>query len=171
MTIPTWLGPIRQSAFLVNDLADGAMEWANTQGIGPFFAYTVSFDETTYRDSTVAMRAGMALAQSGTQQIELIEPDLSVDSVYKEFLDGGGTGLHHVCYWADIDRAVAHFESLGCTLVQHGVTSTGNGFAYLTGTAGVPYIELVDPNASMARFFDSIAESAVNWDGTNPVRR
>ena len=171
MTTPTWLGPIRQSAFIVDDLEAAAMEWVTTQGVGPFFAFEVSFEETTYRGATVPMAGGMALAQTGTQQIELIAPDVSAGSVYKEFLDGGGAGLHHVCYWADIDRATAHFESLGCTMVQHGVSSNGNQFAYLTGAAGVPYIELVDPDASMARFFDSIADAAVDWDGTDPVRR
>ena len=48
----------------------------------------------------------MGLAQSGGQQIELIEPEAGLPSIYTEFVDAGGSGVHHVCYWADIDRAV-----------------------------------------------------------------
>jgi hypothetical protein len=171
MTNPTWLGPIRQSAFIVDDIDAAAMEWVRTQGVGPFFAYEVEFAETTYRGRTVPMRAGMALAQSGGQQIELIAPDRAQESIYTEYLDAGGTGLQHVCYWADVDRAIAHFEQLGCVLVQDGVTGNANRFAYLTGAAGVPYVELVNPRGGMATFFESIAAAAVDWDGTDPVRR
>ena len=49
------------------------------------------------------------------------------------------------------------------------MTGTGNRFVYLTGTAGVPYIEVVDPNASMASFFDSIAQAAVDRATTSPT--
>ena len=170
MTTPHWLGPIRQSAFVVSDIEAAATEWVETQGVGPWFLYQVEIPDTNYRGQTVPMRARMGLAQSGGQQVELIQPDPDVASIYNEYLDSGGTGLHHVCYWADIERAVSHFETVGCSLVQRGQTGNGNEFAYLTGTAGVPYVELVDPNGAMAGFFAAIADAAVDWDGSDPLR-
>lgn len=171
MTHPTWLGPIRQSAFIVDDIDAAAMEWVQTQGVGPFFAFDIDYAETTYRGRTVPLRNGLALAQSGVQQVELIAPERSQESVYTEYVDAGGAGLHHVCYWADVDRAIAHFEQLGCVLVQDGVTGLGHRFAYVSGTAGVPYIELVNPSGGMAALFESVAAAAVDWNGDDPVRR
>jgi hypothetical protein len=170
MTAPTWLGPIRQTAFVVDDIEAAANEWVTTHGVGPWFLYNVSVDETQFRGATVPMRARMGLAQSGGQQIELIQPDLDVPSVYTEFTNRGGTGVHHVCYWADIDRATSHFTAHGSDVVLEGVTGNGSRFVYLSGSAGVPFIEIVDPQGPMATFFAHIATSAENWDGSNPIR-
>lgn len=167
---PTWLGPVRQTAYVVDDLDAVAGEWARIHGVGPWFLYDVDLPESTYRGRTVPFRARMGLAQTGGQQIELIQPDRRVPSLYNEYLDAGGTGVHHVCYWADIDRTVAHFTGLGCDLVQYAVTSNGNRFAYVTGGAGVPYVEVVDPNGKMADFFARVAAAAEGWDGTDPIR-
>ena len=115
------------------------------------------------------MRARMGLAHTGGQQIELIQPDLSLPSIYREFLEAGGTGVHHVCYWANIERSRKHFEDLGSEVVQHGMTATGNEFIYLSGNCGLPYLEFVDPNESMAAFFTEIAEAAALWDGIDAI--
>jgi hypothetical protein len=111
----------------------------------------------------------MGLAHTGGQQIELIQPDLSLPSIYREFLEAGGTGVHHVCYWANIERSRQHFEAQGAQVVQHGVTATGNEFLYLSGSCGLPYLEFVDPNESMAAFFAKIAEAAAHWDGVEAI--
>jgi Glyoxalase/Bleomycin resistance protein/Dioxygenase superfamily len=167
---PTWLGPVRQTAFVVDDIEAAAWEWVRTHGVGPWFLYEVDIPGTTYRTQTVPMRARMGLAQTGGQQIELIQPDPAVPSIYTEFVERGGTGVHHVCYWADLDRAVDHFAAAGSPVVQRGLTATGAGFVYVEGSCGLPYVELVDPQGQMKAFFDLIAAAADGWDGTDPVR-
>ena len=62
-----------------------------------------------------------------------------------------------------------HFEDLGSEVVQHGMTATGNEFIYLSGNCGLPYLEFVDPNESMAAFFTEIAEAAALWDGIDAI--
>jgi hypothetical protein len=74
-----------------------------------------------------------------------------------------------VCYWANIERSRQHFEAQGAQVVQHGVTATGNEFLYLSGSCGLPYLEFVDPNESMATFFTKIAEAASQWDGRDAI--
>jgi hypothetical protein len=95
---------------------------------------------------------------------------MSVPSLYKEFLDAGGTGVHHICYWADLDRSLAHFGAAGAELVQRGTTPNGVGFMYVSGSCGIPYIEVVDPNDDMMRRFTMIADAAEFWDGTDPLQ-
>lgn len=170
VTPPTWLGPIRQTAFVVADIEATAREWAEVHGVGPWFLYQVDIADTDYRGSKVPMRARMGLAQTGGQQIELIQPDPDVPSIYREFAEAGGTGVHHVCYWGDVDRLEAHFARGGADLVQQGLTGNGSRFVYMTGSCGVPYVEFVDPQGPMKTFFDSIAAAADGWDGIDPVR-
>jgi hypothetical protein len=110
---PTWLGPIRQTAFVVDDIDAAAQQWVDTHGVGPWFLYDVDIENTSYRGTNVSMRARMGLAQCGEQQIELIQPNPDTPSIYNEFLESGGTGVHHVCYWADIRQAVDHFQACG----------------------------------------------------------
>ena len=71
---PTWLGPIRQTAFVVDDIEVAAHDWASTQGVGPWFLYHVNIENTWYRGEQITMKARMGLAQTGGQQIELIQP-------------------------------------------------------------------------------------------------
>lgn len=170
MTAPTWLGPIRQTAFVVDDIEATAREWVEVHGVGPWFLYQVDIADTWYRGDTVPMRARMGLAQSGGQQIELIQPDLGVPSIYREFLEAGGSGAHHVCYWADVDRTLGHLASAGSERVQEGTTAAGNRFAYTMGAGAIPYIEIVDPVGQMRTFFDAIAAAADGWDGSDPIR-
>ena len=167
---PTWLGPIRQTAFVVDDIDAAAQQWVDTHGVGPWFLYDVDIENTSYRGTNVSMRARMGLAQCGEQQIELIQPNPDTPSIYNEFLESGGTGVHHVCYWADIRQAVDHFQARGAEVLQSGTTAAGNEFVYLSGSCGLPYVELVDPHGAMREFFDTIERAATGWDGAQPFR-
>ncbi len=166
-------GPVRQLAFVVDDITTSALHWVSSQGAGPFFVYDVDLPDTWYRGTTTRMWARMALGQLADQQIELIQPLDDAASVYREYLDGGGRGLHHICYWHDVDAASDHLRLEGYEMVQHGRTGGGQQFAYLAGPDGTPYVELVDPTAgegAMAAFFDHVAAASRGWDGSDPVR-
>ena len=77
--------------------------------------------------------------------------------------------MHHVCYWANIERSCQHFVEMGAEVVLRGTTTTDNTFLYMSGQNGIPYLEFVDPNESMAGFFAQIAEAALDWDGSKAI--
>jgi hypothetical protein len=160
-------------AFVVDDVEEAARHWATVLGAGPFFVYDVDLPDTWYRGQSCRLWARMALGQLADQQIELIQPLDTEPSVYREYLSGGGRGLHHVCYWHDVDDAVEHLQGHGYDLVQRGRTGGGQQFVYLAGPTGTPYVEVVDPQAgggAMAAFFDRVAQASQGWDGVGPVR-
>ena len=169
MTRPNLLGSIKQTAFVTHDIEATAQEWVDIHGIGPWFIYTVDIPDTKYGEQFIPLKARMALAQSGSQQIELIEPSEN-PSIYTEFIDAGKEGMHHICYWANIDDARTHFNSIGYEEAQYGVTSNGNEFLYVYGSQDIPFIEIVDPNESMSAFFALVAQSAQDWNGSDPLR-
>jgi hypothetical protein len=167
------MGPIRQTAFVVDDIEQSALDWAETYGAGPFFLFDVELLDTTYRGSPSVIRSRMALGQLGDQQIELIQPTDDARSVYREFIDSGRSGVHHVCFWHDVDEANALLTARGYEVVHEGRTAGGDRFSYVSGPLGPPYIEIVQPtggSGSMATFFSAVAAAADGWDGTEPLR-
>ena len=168
-SVAAWLGPIRQTAFIVTDIEAAAKEWVDRYGIGPWFISELDFPNTVYRGNSTRLHARCGLAQSGDMQIELIEPDMSIPSVYTEFLNRGGTGVHHVCFWCDVAAARTHFGAAGSAEVQGGMARSTE-FLYMEGFAGFPYIEFIDPSTEQLARFKKISDAAVNWDGSDPIR-
>jgi catechol 2,3-dioxygenase-like lactoylglutathione lyase family enzyme len=128
----------------------GAKKWIRMPGVhfGP--------DTCTYRSGPADFVADISLSYAGDTQLELIAP-VSGQSIYTEFLDTVGPGLHHVCIEADdVERAVAERDA---EVVQRGVMPGGMEFAYVTAQdAGVPYIEIAHIPSEIRAFFDYIKQ-------------
>ena len=133
----------------------GARTWVRMPGVhfGP--------DTCTYRGQPADHVADVALSYAGDIQLEVIAP-VRGQSIYTEFLDRCGPGLHHVCRAApdleSFDAAVAAAEREGTPVAMAG-TMAGMRFAYVTAPdAGVPYLEIAYVPAELAAFFDHIKQ-------------
>ena len=70
-------------------------------------------------DSEITSR--IAISRLGSTQVELIQWK-SGDCSYKEFLDKGNEGFHHIaCYVEDTDSYIKEFEKIGIGILQEGV--------------------------------------------------
>jgi catechol 2,3-dioxygenase-like lactoylglutathione lyase family enzyme len=161
MTIST--GPIIQTAWVVEDIEASEQFFVEHFGVRKWIRIPdVHFgpDACTYRGAPADFVVHVSMANVGDMQLELIQPVRGV-SIYTEFLERGGAGLHHICFApADFDAALDAAHAGGVEVVQRG--SMGGGmmeFAYLDGAAwGVPYIELAKLGPSMQAFYDAIKE-------------
>jgi hypothetical protein len=128
----------------------GVRKWIRLPGI--HFAP----DTCTYRGRPADFVADISLSYAGDTQLELIAP-VSGQSIYTEFLDRAGSGLHHVCIEVDdIDRAIAERDA---EVVQRGVMPGGMEFAYLSAeAAGVPYLEIAHISEEIRGFYDYIKQ-------------
>jgi catechol 2,3-dioxygenase-like lactoylglutathione lyase family enzyme len=128
----------------------GAKKWIRLPGVhfGP--------DACTYRGRPADFVADISLSYAGDTQLELIAP-VTGESIYTEFLDRAGAGLHHICIEADdVERAVAERDA---DVVQRGVMPGGMEFAYISADdAGVPYIEIAHISPEIRAFFDYIKQ-------------
>jgi Glyoxalase/Bleomycin resistance protein/Dioxygenase superfamily len=128
----------------------GAKKWIRLPGVhfGP--------DACTYRGRPADFVADISLSYAGDTQLELIAP-VAGESIYTEFLDRAGAGLHHICIEADdVERAVAERHA---DVVQRGVMPGGMEFAYISADdAGVPYIEIAHISPEIRAFFDYIKQ-------------
>lgn len=128
----------------------GAKKWIRMPGVhfGP--------DSCTYRGKPADFIADISLSYAGDTQLELIAP-VQGDSIYTEFLDRSGPGLHHICIESDnLERALAQRNA---EVVQRGVMPGGMEFAYVSVEgAGVPYIEIAHIPSEIRSFFDYVKQ-------------
>jgi catechol 2,3-dioxygenase-like lactoylglutathione lyase family enzyme len=158
-------GPVIQTAWVVPDVAateahlsalTGIREWTRLPDIrfGP--------DACTFRGAPADFTAHISMAYVGDMQLELIQP-VTGESIYSEFLDRTGGGLHHLCWEVDdLDAALARAAEAGMPAVQTGDMAGGSiRFAYLDGAAhGVPYVELAQLDEGMQAFYAAIKEKS-----------
>jgi catechol 2,3-dioxygenase-like lactoylglutathione lyase family enzyme len=119
-------------------------------------------DSCTYRGRPADFVAHISLSYAGETQLELIAP-VSGESIYTEFLDTAGPGLHHVCIEAadpdGFDAALEAAENQGASVVQQGTMPGGIRFAYVAAKdAGVPYLEIAHIPSDVRAFFDYIKQ-------------
>ena len=154
-----------QIAWVTRDLAAteaaltsllGARKWVRMPGVhfGP--------DTCTYRGRPADHVADIALSYAGDTQLEVIAP-VRGESIYTEFLDHSGPGLHHVCMTAadtdGFDAALRHAERDGAPAVMAGTMPGGMRFAYVSAAdAGVPFIEIAYVPTEIRTFFDHVKQ-------------
>ena len=129
----------------------GAKKWVRVPGV--HFAP----DTCTFRGEPADFVAHISFSYAGDTQLEVIQP-VTGRSVYSEFLDACGPGVHHICMEATdadtFDTLVNDAERNGTPVAAQGVMPGGMRFAYLSApAAGVPYIEIALIPDEITSFF------------------
>ncbi|SPJ26054.1 VOC family protein [Palleronia abyssalis] len=165
-------GEIMQLGYVVTDLDAAVDHWVDVMGVGPFFATkTVPYASVTFRGQPCDAETRVAISSHKGLQIEIIEQTGGGASIFTEFLQSQGGGLHHVCAMTeDLDASLASWKARGIDPLQSGVTMAGIPFAYMDtdpdNTGRV--LELVQPSAGLLKFFDKIERTCAEWDGSAP---
>ncbi len=135
--VPFPLEGIAQICIIVPDLEKAVRDYWHIFGIGPWHIYTYEkpFVREMTRDGEPAdysMR--VALSYIGDMRIELVEP-LEGDTVYQEFVDEHGYGVHHVGVLTDdMQESLRKAGEAGFRMTQDGsgFGPDGDGhYAYL----------------------------------------
>lgn len=171
-----FLGERVQIAFVVSDL-DAAMKyWTETLKVGPFVVIEEAIDgrKVVHRGKQTGMDMSLAFSYMGDIQIELVYQINDEPSHFKEFLDSGREGLHHIAYWpSDFEAACIHLEQSGfsevCSIYMN--DGTRNVAYYETPAHIGTMVEIVPWTPARQAYFGRIQRLANNWDGTRPVRR
>ena len=124
---------IDQVCIVVRDLQKTMEHYWTHLGIGPWKIYLLEeplLREMTLKGKPTKYRMHVAICEMENIWIELIQP-LSGDTIYKEFLEQKGEGLHHLGLMVEnLDLEMERFETNGIGTVQTG-RFQGGGFAYL----------------------------------------
>ncbi len=134
----------------------GARRWVRMPGVhfGP--------ETCSHRGMPADFVADISLSYAGDTQLELIAP-VSGPSIYTEFLDQRGAGLHHICIEAEdpeaFDAKLRTAEGDGTPVVCQGEMPGGMRFAYLSAEgAGVPYLEIAYVPPEIRAFFEYVKQ-------------
>jgi hypothetical protein len=164
-------GVVRQNGYVVRDLDAAIKAWCAI-GVGPWFTLRdLPQEDFRYRGQPSRPVLSIAFGNSGPLQIELIQQVNDAPSAYREFLDSGREGFHHLAWWAeDFDRALEKALAAGWAVVQDG--GGGTKFAYFdAGGVTSTVIELSELNDGTRALEDLVSTAAATWDGiTDPVR-
>jgi hypothetical protein len=169
----SWLGPIDQLGYVVDDVERSMAHWTRQLGVGPFyFLPSPPMQGLTYRGRATGARIAVALSFSGPLQVELIQPLDDEPTPYRDFLAGHGTGMHHVARFVDdYDDAVARYAARGIEpyFGGRGLTEKQRFCYFDTETHGGTVSELIE-TVEIGGFFDVIRAAADDWDGSDPIR-
>jgi len=116
----------------------------------------------THRGAPADFVAHISLSYAGDTQLELIQP-VSGISLYSEFVEQSGTGLHHVCVSAPdpdaFDAMCDDAERTGAPVLTRGTMPGGMQFAYVSAPdSGVPYLEIAYVPPEIQAFFDYVKQ-------------
>ena len=168
-------GGIHQVAYVVKDIEAAMRHWSAALGVGPwFYREHCGVTEFTYYGKPVdpLPDLGIALANSGTLQVELIQQRNEADTLYRDFLAEHGEGAQHIAYWTEeFDAQLADLLAAGFIEGHAGRMGARGRFSYLVNAdfpAGV--VELSELAGGKAEYFRSVAEAASAWDGSDPIR-
>jgi methylmalonyl-CoA/ethylmalonyl-CoA epimerase len=124
---------VLQVCVVVKDLRKSMEKYWNVFGIGPWKILTFkppTMTNTRVREKPVSYSMKLGIARIGSIQWELIQP-LTGESIYKDFLDQKGEGIHHIaCDVGNYDQAVATMKKHGIGVLMSG-DLPGESYAYM----------------------------------------
>lgn len=167
---------IFQAAYVVDNLEEAMDKWRRVANgcLGPFFVMRECRPDTfTYHGKVKEseLLADIAFAQAGKVNIELIQPRSSGPDFYRETAPLGGTGYHHQAYFSDdLDAEKARFAAMGVEIGAEGQFGTLRYIYFDTRPLIGCVTEVFARDAAMEGLFKTIADAAIDWDGTDPVR-
>jgi methylmalonyl-CoA/ethylmalonyl-CoA epimerase len=114
---------IAQICVIVPNVDQAVENYWDIFGIGPWSFYTYGeplVKRMTRNGKPTEYKMRVALANVGPMRIELIEP-LEGDTVYQEFVDKHGYGVHHVGVLTDsMAESLARAAKAGLAMTQDG---------------------------------------------------
>jgi hypothetical protein len=165
-------GEVRQNGYVVRDIEAALRHWTEKLGVGPFFYLKrISPPGFLYRGEPTPVELSVALANSGALQIELIQQHNDAPSMYRDFLEAGREGLHHVAVFTEhMDADLARLAEAGYEIGQSG-SGGSDRFAYFdTQTHPGSIVEVIETSGATGALFESIEAAARHWDGSDPIR-
>lgn len=114
---------IAQIALVVPNLERAVENYWTYFGIGPWHFYTYGkplVKRMTRNGQPAEYRMRVALSHIGSLRIELIE-QIEGDTVYQEFIDQHGYGVHHIGILTDnMEKSTSEAQAAGFTVTQDG---------------------------------------------------
>ena len=173
-------GQIAQLGIVVADV-DAAMKFcAEHLHFGPFTCWrNFKAPDGLYRGRKDMPELTLTQVYTGRFFIEFIQQHDDTPSVYTEFMNKYGYGLHHyglAVAHEDYDATLEHYFNIGYEVVFSDTLPGDVRIRYLgpkdeaeleklRNKTGVSYIECIEMTEDNEAFFAGMVELSLNWDG------
>ena len=170
-----FFGDAAHAAYVVPDIQAALQSWLDL-GCGPIYLMDHVRPDARYRGMRNNPCISAAILNSGTLQIELLQPHDDTPSAYTEFLARmPHGGLHHIAYWVDdFASAIARSGKEGVFLdvVQEFIDPEGTAFEIYVERAGQPDPVLAQLmlKGPVEALYNGVRDAAQGWDGRAPIR-
>lgn len=170
------LGTVRQLGYVVNDLEAAIGFWTNVLRVGPFVVVEEAIGDRdfVYKGIKRDIRTSLGFCYCGDVQLELVQQVNTVVSPYRDFLDDGREGLHHVAFFPD-DYELCCDQLRGGGLTEVAWVAGRDGVktnSFFDGPSGLGYmIELNAVTPERLTYYEGFKLLAQSWDGSRPIRR
>ena len=142
--------PIRQLAYLVEDLERSLHHWTQFTGVGPWTVYRNTSLQGLYRGLATTVKMHVALSYQSRMQIELIQPLSRSPSPYQHEDGRIRVGMHHIAWISeDIDRDTALAQQRGLApvfLASNGAVPLAVPLSALSAEQGQTFVWVIDPS-------------------------
>jgi methylmalonyl-CoA/ethylmalonyl-CoA epimerase len=124
------LPAVSQIGIVVKDIVQTIDYYQNILGLGPFVTPDIVYEEKHYYGKPTDFDFKMAFGSLGPVEMEIIQP-ISGPTIYHDFLEKKGEGLHHLGFDVeDIESKLKLCRELGIAIIQGGRGTTSH-FEYL----------------------------------------
>ena len=165
------LGPVRQIAWLTEDLDAATERWRIFAGVGPWTVYRNVVLEGQYLGAPARVIIDVALSYQEETQLEIIRPHGNGPSPYHDAEGRVRVGMHHIAWLVD-DVAGAQADAGRTGLLTVFEAEAGGGatrVAYLQAPDDpTMLLELIEATPATLQGFDAGAAAARTWDGVAP---
>lgn len=164
-------GSLMQIAYVVEDIDLAVKHWAEKLGVAPFFVTRhAKYSKLTYQGEQAYCDISLAFAYSGDYQIELVQQHNDMPSVFRDFVERNGFGMHHVGILAeDIEEEILKLAARGVDPVQHCISELGvEAIFFNCDLHPGGMLELIQATPVLSAAFSYMKDAAKNWDCTSP---
>jgi catechol 2,3-dioxygenase-like lactoylglutathione lyase family enzyme len=173
--LPDILGRRMQIGMVVDDIEQAAHFWSDTMGVGPWIMFEESEPRKfVHRGQETEVSNSLALCYAGETQVELITQTNDAPSPYREFLQDGQQGVHHLEFWPDdYAGSCAALERAGFSELSaiYTLDGTKNASYYLSPPVVGVIVAVVPMTPFRSTYMTAIEHLATTWDGSRPLRR
>lgn len=163
-----------QLCFVVADLDAAMGGFTQALGAGPWFVDggpPSHQDPTLYRGELSPLSARFALGYAGDTMFELVEPAPRSRSIFREWADTRGFGLHHLGFGVDdFDASAALIGRTGGMPLTTSVTPRGARICiYDPAPRSLVLHEIIELLPGNRHFYDFMRREAARWDRASLV--
>ena len=165
-------GPIKQIAYVVEDLDHSIRQWIALAGVGPWTVFRNTTMQGECRGAATQVKLHVGLSYQDGMQIEMIQVVSQNPSPYQNADGKPLVGMHHIAWHSsDLDGDVAAAKARGLSTAF----SASNGVVRVAYVESVEspgmLLELIEAAPAVLQGFAAGVQASRDWDGvSNPVQ-